>query len=235
MNSGCSALSCLCLLLAAVQGGQSGTDPLKKKFLDEYPAAVNAWEARFARSEGTLTLTDDVPASKAAPHTQRVIAFKCKFPDMGVRTTIWTRGRGPGEGVSGFNRQYAFLLERPGAGADFSVRSLEAIEGAEDPRARRAARNTMTGFLRSPYSVFVYTKPMVSSDRFVLRAVSPVSRQGKSLLRVEFDWPNPPEVKVPKGRGDTGGYEGYFLTSPDERWVISEYESRQKKGDPGMS
>ena len=55
-------------------------------------------------------------------------------------------------------------------------------------------------------------------------------KNGKNLLRVEFDRPNAEGREVPKFARDFGGFEGFFVVCPDEKWVLYEYECREKKG-----
>jgi hypothetical protein len=71
---------------------------------------------------------------------------------------------------------------------------------------------------------------MISSPYFRVKSVSRTVRGGKTLLKVEFDWPNDPNHVTAKNRVNFGGYEGFFVVSPDEKWVLYEFESRQKKG-----
>jgi len=223
-------LSFFSVLLVGLARGQSNSDTLKKRFLSEYPEALKAWESRYASSEGTYRYTGDDPTNKAAPHREFVGTFKCKLPDMGILTSIRNTDERSEQRVDGYNKKYSFSLKKVGDGGDFSVQSLQAVNGAELPPRSSPIRRTLRPILWVPYGIPFSTDRMVSNPRFVVQAVSPVSRNGKNMLKVEFDWPYDPNRTVPKKARDPGGYEGFFLVSPQEKWVLYEYECREKEG-----
>jgi hypothetical protein len=230
MKKGIVALSFLSTLLVCAQADQNDVDAVRRRFLSEYPAALSAWESRCARSEGTYRLTEHDPKKKEASQREILAIFKCKLPAMSVLELTHTRNGALERAVSGYNDKYAFSLKKATEGGEYAVESLQPIRRPEDVPGNSLVRKMLRPVLWVPYAIPFSIDRMVSSPRFMVRAISPVSRNGKDMLRIEFDWPNDPSRKKPTRGKDTGGFEGFILVSPQEKWVLYEFECRQKSG-----
>lgn len=225
------AKSLLAILAVGMLTAQDEEHSLKKKFLSEYPDAIKAWEAKSSRAEGKIKYTEDRFTKKGKAHRETLYSFKCKFPDMAVLTSAPNPDGGPEQRVDAYNRNYSFSLRRIDEGGDSSIHSLQEAGKATHPPTNWPTSTWLQPFLRVPYSSLGANLKLITRPRFVLRAVSPVNRYGKNLLRVEFDVPSDPNrAAVPVRGRDTGGHEGFFLVSPEEKWVLYEYEYREKKG-----
>ncbi len=226
--------SVLSIVLIGIARGQDSSGSLKQRFLKEYPGAIKAWESRFGRSVVRYKYMQDDVSRKDSPHHETIVSFKCQLPDKAIMTQE-ARGSGgrPEQSVSGFNDRYAFALKKGEDSRDFSIQSLEMIKGSQAPRGKSSVTNSILQVFWLPYEIPFKTDGMVSNPRFVVRAVSPVSRDGKNLLKVEFDWPSHPAPKPStKKFRESGGHEGFLLVSPDENWVLYEFECRERKGNP---
>jgi hypothetical protein len=213
-------------IIGLSEGGLGGEDFLKKRFLSEYPEAMKAWEARFSNAVGTVMLIQDDSRRNPPTHGESLYKFKCKLPGMAIVSRTMSSEGSQQEMVSGYNKDYAFKLKRAVEAADFSILSLESAKKA----SQVPFSSPVWHFVWLPYATHIENFRLVSSPRFVVQAVTSFSRNGRSLLKIEFDYPNDPKHVARKGFVDNGGYEGYFVVSPEEKWVLYEYESRQKKG-----
>jgi hypothetical protein len=230
MKASSVVISLFAVLFVGPARGQSSDELLKKTVLSKYPEAFKAWEARYSTAQGTVIYKIEHTTRKDEP-SEALYSFKCKLPDMAVLSTVVHAPGAPEQQVFGWNRSYSFSLVKAAPGADFSIRSLlEATSEAGRPPKGSPARAILTPILQFPYRIPFSPMPAVSRPRFVLRAVSPLRRGGKNLLKVEYDYPNDPTRNVPKNARDPGGTEGFFVVSPEEKWVVYEYESREKKG-----
>jgi hypothetical protein len=233
MNARIVIISVLLVTPGDPARGEGNEELLKKRFLSEYPAAMEAWERRFSRAQGVVRLTEHRTStyhdtrkedlSRSRVHTY---SFKYKLPDMAsVVEALEKEGKVWVQHVRGYNKEYSFSLRKKEDAKEFSVQSLEA-KGPDYPSIPIALRT----YLFSPYSAHVPLKSIISRPSFSVQSVSPVSRDGKSLLKIVFDCPIDPPKNARKGSLPTGGLEGTLLLSPEEKWVLYEYECRVKKG-----
>jgi hypothetical protein len=132
--------------------------------------------------------------------------------------------------VEGANKRYSFLVRKKSDSKPFFLQSVKEVQGSSTSSAD-ARPSVLRLILRLPYELLIPAASIVSSPHFVVRSVSPLVRDGKNLLKVEFDRPNPPNFVAKKNRRDNGGYEGFLVVSPDERWVLYEFECANKKGN----
>jgi len=230
------AIPVLLMLFVSPARAQGTDDRLKKRFLSEYPEALKAWEARSSRVEATVKYTEDDTRNKATPHREVLFWYKCKLPDMMLLTSISNDAEGQREeSVSASNANYSFALRRNGEGTDFRIKSLEAANGS-DRGPRRTTLMLLNTCLWAPYSAPFPNVGLLSQPRFAVRGVSTVDRNGKSLLKVEFDIPyTPPSEERGKTARGSGGIEGFLLVSPEEKWVIYEFEHRNTRGSQRFS
>ncbi len=210
--------------LVGVAWGQEGDGSLEKRFLSEFPLALQAWEKRMAVAEGKVRCVTDEMATGTAKHSDVTYSFKCKLPEMAVITSVAdVKGRALYRAM-GFNTEYSFSLKKAEDRNDYSV---EALHHGPD---RTAAYRRLGPLLEAPYLIRPSSMKMFSSPRFSVRSVRPVVRGDKNLLEIAFDLPADPQIRPRKGAIDIGGYEGSFVVSPDEQWVIYGYECQPKKG-----
>ena len=227
-------MSVLFLMLQDPARGQVNEELLKKRFLSEYPAAIEAWERHFSNAQGVVKWTEETilthrdTGKKDQSSRGATYSFKCKMPDMASAIETSEREGRVKNRVRGYNKEYSFSLRKDGDGKEFSIQSLET-KGPDYPSIFLPLRR----YLHSPYSTHIALKSIISLPRFSVRGVSPVSREGKGLLRIDFDCPIDPPKNPRKGMEYTGGIEGTLLLSPEEKWVLYEYECRRKKGTPG--
>jgi hypothetical protein len=226
------AIPVLLLLIVSPARAQGNEDILKKRFRSEYPEALKALEARFSKVEGTVKFIEDDPRKKDTPHREVLYSFKCMLPDMAVLTSIENNTEGQRvHSVSGTNKNYSFVLKKLGTDADFAIKSLEVANGTDAPR--NSVTRMLRPILRMPYATRISNVSLLSNPHFTVRGVSTQTRNGVSLLKVEFDFPIEPTSDTRrKGDRDYRGFEGFFLVSPEEKWVLYEFEYREKAGVP---
>jgi hypothetical protein len=217
------AMSLVFILLVDPARGQSSEDPLRKRFLSEYPDALKAWTTRMSSAEGKVRYTSDDSRRKDNPHHDILWSFKCKLPDMAVVTSTSSTGGLTEHRVLGYNKNYSFSLKKMSDRGEFTIESI-----APEPDHRSTIMR-LGPILEAPYLIRPANIKLFDNPRFAVKAVSPLSRNGKNLLRIVFDCPSDPDMKLPKGFMATGGFEGSFLASPEEKWVIYEYECQTKK------
>jgi hypothetical protein len=229
------AIPVLFMLLVSLAGAQSNEDLLKKRFLSEYPEALKAWEARISKVEATVKYTEDDPRKKVTPHREVLSSFKCKLPDMMVLTTISNDAKGQREqAVSGSNKNYSFALIKRGEGTDLALTRLDAANGSDGAPSRSPMRS-LSPQLWVPYAARTSNVSLLSNPLLDVRRVSTVTRNRRNLLKVEFDLPTELRSKVGSNTAsESSGREGFFLVSPEEKWVLCEYEYARKKGEPRL-
>lgn len=215
--------------LANSARAQDDEERLKKRFLSECPDAIKAWQAQCSKVEGVIRQTSDDPGRKTTPRTESLFSFKCNLPEM-VLTSISTDPNGQREeAVGGINKDYSFSLTKRGSASDFALRSLEPTSGSQRA-ARNSPANSIKPILWVPYAAMSLSPKFLAEPRFAVRRISTVTRDDRSLLRVEFDLPGGPLTDAQKKTAsDPGRLEGYFLFSPDEKWVLYEYECRETR------
>ena len=219
----------LTLLLLALIGAPARGDEedlLRSRFLSEYPEAIKAWRAKFHNAVGAVRVTSEDGDGKGIPRSVVLHSFKCKLPYAAVMITSATKDGRQGQGVHGYNGKYSFDLKRSDAAQEYAVVAMKAAEGSgEMPKS-----SYLWTLLWAPYSSRVPNEHIVSSPRFVLGKVSPLARNGKRLAKVEFDNKALDDPENAKKPGFYGGFKGYFVFSPEEKWVLYEYECREKAG-----
>jgi hypothetical protein len=234
-----SALVVSCLLLAPLANcaarGQSNDEQLKKRFLAEYPRACKDWEDRCANAVGSVKCIDDRTMKSGARHVEVVYSFECKWPEMArFETTQDDEGQSV-RSVEVMNKRYSFSLRKTAASKSLFLESVKQAEGPKtspDGSRQRVPLSALRSTLGLPFAPAISGASMVNSPNFVVRMVSRLVRDGKNLLKVEFDRPNPPNHVSPKNARNFGGFEGFFVVSPEERWVLYEFECAEKMGSP---
>jgi hypothetical protein len=222
------AITSASVLALGLARGQGTDDLLKARFLAEYPKALEAWGAKIATAEAVVRTTKDVIQGKPAARTI-LSSVKCDLPHAEVMVESLERDGIRLEQASGYNEKYAFSLGRTGEQKEFAIDKFEAREPG-----RRPLNLPVGAYLRFPYSMEGSAMGGVNKPGFALRSVSPVRRDGRDLLRVTYRVTlDQKKLKTKPGR--TGGaYLGpdvSLLLSPEERWVLYEYEWRMRGGD----
>lgn len=215
--------------------GQTEEDLLKRRFLSEYPEACRLWESKRCTAVGAVRCTVDNPSRNKASRTEAVVSFMCKLPGMARFEIAEDKGGRTERTVEVLSKRYSLTLNKTSDQNQFSLRSLDedqqALPSSKGGRQRRP-KPLLIKLLDLGYSCMVPNMSIISYPRFTVRSVSRLTRNGKNLLRVEFDRPNRADHVARKNAIDIGGFEGFWVVSPEEKWVLYEYECREKKGAP---
>ncbi len=204
---------------------------LRKRVLAEYPQALERIEAKYGRAQGVVHLERvSVPPKyvitiprEERPGTEiQDLAFMSRLPEMARVVAQLPDSKLNDEFVTCFNARYGFRLAK---GKGQSALAVKSVDPDREEEVSDAFRFLMP-YLGAPYSVMHLRLPRyVSLPTFRIVDVSPVSSGGNRLVRITFDL----SLRVNE-KNTSGGYEGWFVVSPDERWVVREYEYRPKKG-----
>ncbi len=238
MKTGACLVSLLLVVAAgAATCGQTGDEPAEKRFRSEYLAACAAWENRCSNAVGSIKIATDDNERKNAPHRDAIFSFKCKLPAMASLEITSAGGGRSSHSVEVMNAKYWFTATKTREDQPFVVGSLKKAADAKPAPAgglQRTPMRSLSQLLAAPYATTIPNQAMMSHPRFEVRSMLQLVKNGKNLLRVEFDRPNTEGREVPKFARDFGGFEGFFVVCPDEKWVLYEFECREKKG-PGQS
>jgi hypothetical protein len=235
-----SALAVACLMLTPFGNcsarGQGNEEQLKKRFLAEYPQACKAWEELCSKAVGSLSHAYDYATKDGPRHTESVLSFECKLPDMARFETRPNKTGLSKVNVEAMNRRYSFVVTSNGDSKPFSLVSVKESHGSKtspEGKGLPLGVRQIRALLDIPYAFGRSGAFMLSGPTFVVRSVSPLVRDGKNLLKVEFDRPSPPNY-VPRNntRPPSGGFEGFLVVSPDEKWAVYEFECAEKNGNP---
>lgn len=218
-------------LLTSVASGQTSEDLLKTRFRTECLDAVKAWEKLVSHAEITLKLTTDERRMEPERHYEGIWRLKCKLPDMAwvnIGGDLSRKSEGDRmEIVYGFNKEYSYSLKRKGDGKEYFISSFE--RGPK--RDIDATKRHLPQCLMAPYWMRNgYMKEWLTYPYFTVRTITPLNRNGKNLLRVEFETKRDPARPQRKGAVDSGGLEGFLVFSPEDNWVLYEFEYLYKRG-----
>ena len=209
----------------------SSNAALKEKVLKSYPEALRALEARFARAFGSVTGTEEHFVGK--PNHLKIngrFTFASRRPNLAKVTRLATMTRmsdqktsPPKETVFCCNTEHSFWLVREAGKREFTVRSF-----ATDKEGQSFIRNQMPSWLYSyldaPFSLGGPSMSAVIGEAgAAIERVSAVHQGDKAHLKIEFD------CKKAKSKL-LRSVAGWVVVSPDEKWVIREFEFTDARG-----
>jgi hypothetical protein len=224
-----SALSSLVFALCLLSGPAQGADAdgaLKRKVLAEYPAALRELSSRFARASGSVKYTTENRLKAGSEPEQLLVTFASRRPAMWkIQTERLTPApRAGNTGVRCFNESYYFTLAKERQAREYRITSVDTRENLS-LRQRGAWGRFLDAYVDAPLRMDRLRLTEAFADpNFSVRSVSPVAGQQKGMLRIAFDW------GLPALKSAGGGFEGWLLVSPEQKWVVREYEFRSKNG-----
>ncbi len=220
-------------MASAPQMAYSQEDSLRRRFLAEYPGVIKAWEAKCARVEGTVRYEGTRLVKGEKIHRDTMYSFKCNFPDLALLTTTTRDANGYDQEVDCFNKDYFFSLMRRDETQEYSIISISEMSNKNHVPDNFPTNVWLRAFLLVPYSSLgIDNRKLVDNPNMSIYKISPLTHNGKNLLKVEFELASKGNrVASPKkGLRQTGGHEGFLVVSPDEKWAIYEYGYREKTG-----
>lgn len=209
---------------SSAQDSKSWTD----RFFNEAPEKWGEYRSFATRLQGSVVTTSRVtdPTPDLTPgQLHRQYRHEYKQNDRCASFFRPLPGKGGGEGVSVSNPRYAFLLKRPGSGQDWLLANLDIKE--RDGRSfgdGRSVRELVNGSIMSHFQVYGYPLPdLIREARFKVTRASRITRDGRELVRVDFDYPHPIDLK-----NFTPVQGGSLLLDPDHCWCLRESEIKGK-------
>jgi hypothetical protein len=230
---GASAMWVVALVLQEPLSARGDDGALAQLVLRDYPRALRALEERFSTAKGVVKRSIERNAtSKSAKRVSRErLVFECKRPYMArvvsdIEKTVTRDGTDKStrlERVLCYNHEYTFELRREGAADNLSVTSFEPNRDGKSNMEHREMGNSLSKYLNAPFSLYVWpVSSIFAEQRLAVHDVSRVSEGKLQLLKVRFE-------RKPDSKG-AGGFNGWFLVSPDEAWVLRSYEYTDKNG-----
>lgn len=205
-----------------------GVDPAtKKKVLDEYLQAVDRLEARYNRSKGVASkqvvekkTPNSLPPGRGLREDRLDFEFASLRPERAMVVVHNPASTRSDAFAIGYNPAYGFVLTKGKGNAGYAVRDV-----VPEGKSQRSTWNSYVGpFLDAPYSLgLLDTKTFVSSPSLKSLDVVETALDGKKCWKIVFDKPRPIA-----GRDTSGGYQGWFIVSPEESWAVREYEFKPK-------
>ena len=194
--------------------------------LAEYPEALKRLEAKYSKSRGVVHLKRvwEPPTSNADNKRigrpgieEKEFAFLSRQPEMARVVARLPDSRLYDEAVICVNARYGFFLAKGKGQTAFAVKSVDSDPKGELTELHNRALNV---YLNSPFTIHGFrVEGFMSGSTFRIVDVSQEPPSGGRLVRISFEYPVPATVK-----NSRGGYEGWFVVSPDEKWVVREYQ-----------
>lgn len=225
----------LVLLLLAVGAGfeaQAQDRPgrqesgLRKRLLEEAPkswAKLRQFNRRLAAS---ATLREVLKDRAGKVISDRKGKFSIYTNDRWERQDYSFAENGWTPKSLGVGPSYEFAVAKTSADSPYSVFHIgEPGEPDGGTIRKQLDEGVIRGYLEMPWGVF--RKPLSDLFRdpaFEIKALTPVARDGESLVRLEFDWLHPEEARYPVFVG------GSILLAPDDHWAAREYDMRTPLG-----
>ena len=201
------------------------------RLFKEGPAAWEAWEQFSKHLEGVVRVTDLGKATVANPKypakPPEIIEWLFKFNgDWALQEArrIETSEHGPPDsplpttrGAVAITSKYGFSIKRQTDDTPWVIRNV-ATRNYEN--LREFFDEGALVYVHAPWELL--GKPLgtlIHEPEFKLRACEGVTRDGRELCKVSFDYPLPPEkAKLFPIRG------GWVVLDPEQHWAIQEYE-----------
>ncbi len=226
------------LSLWSCAGARADDPALRQRVLAEYPRKFAELQSRYEHSTGKVLeriVRHVMPPvrpdqkgriPKLKPLREREYEFLCSRPERArVLLRYLSAPKRVLEYVACFNERYGYMLTRFVGRPEYAVSSIDQDGVAE----RNACEIYLNPFLGAPYQLSLLpTMQFLEGKHVRSLEFSKVDRNGKPCIKVVFD-------AGPVFEGNqTDGHEGWFILSPDERWVVREYMIRQRPA-PGKA
>jgi hypothetical protein len=210
------------LLHPLIDWARADESALKKRVLLEYPLALKNLETHYGRATGTAKHS----AKSYNGELESVLSVgaysfaldRPKRAKLMIKSSGGTKRREESaRRVICYNEEYSFELASKGS-AELSIKSLE--KGSD--LGVKQMQGELSRSLEAPLRMYILPVAGVfESPNFKIRSATEISRKSKRMIKIEFDSPSD---------NHRGGYEGFLVVSPEERWTLYEYEYRAKKG-----
>jgi hypothetical protein len=221
----------ICVLMIVIVRPSSGAeDNVKPSVPKDYPEALSRIEAYYSQVRGSakLSIVDSLPDNK---EVKRILHFSANRR----LKKIWEYRPGKigdkvgreVEGISCVGEDYSFRIERDRDGSSPVIRNVgsEAQLGVET-----TIKSVLWDLLSTPYSVLgVPIREIMSAPAFSITSIDHIEKQGRQLLKIAFTFESqnkPPEKPYPIK-------SGWIVVSPNENWVLREYECTFRVGKQG--
>ncbi len=224
------------MILAAVAasgamdiGARADDSPLLKRFLEEYPEAMKRLESRYGRSSGSVRFMSfstpeprnpRVKPPTEANHDEEFISHRPEMARVTVRLPI---SKLYDELVTCYNSRYEFRLLKPKEKPNYVI---NLVDFKKKPDLPEVEGRYLWRYLNAPYCLlFLPVGRLMSHPDRTIKDATRVEVGGKECLKVSFVLP-----RAVSGKDTSGGHEGWFMVSPQERWVVREYQLRPLQG-----
>lgn len=136
---------------------------------------------------------------------------------LGLQTGIDERGI---EYVVSKNNEYAFQLNRADSTKAYTLNFVEQLDAGSviDPRIHRAENEMRALPFAGWYLMLDTVESIVTSPTFQFRRVAAERRDGRNLVRIEFDR----KLSDPMKRGSSFS-PAYMVCDPERHWAMVEY------------
>ncbi len=218
-------MCCVSTLCAISAEARERDDSSGREFLRDYAIGLGKLERLFAEATGSATLvTERADRAGTTSGMRRSLDFATKAPHMakviireGTVLTYKSENRVGKRGVVFcYNRDYSFRLSKDAGATGYTVESFQDNTEGQAPAEEKNMIHRLRVFLCAPYSLYLAPISRLLSDKdFVTRAVSRVDRDQRKMVKVDFEL---------KGRNQLPGYTGWMIVSPEEGWILHEYQ-----------
>lgn len=222
-----SSVTCLAVLALICLDGRErlpaqDAPAWKERFQDEAPREWSKYRKRAARLQGSFLWAKDViqsvPATKSRSEGRHEIKQR-EGCALFLEERLVERNQKSGTGwLRVVNPRYGFELHRHKPTGPWAVTRVDLDPG--DGLSLEAPGQWVEKISTFPFNfsnMVLQLDVIVGDPGFTLKRVSPVTRDGRELARVEFSYRPKDLVRVPL-RG------GWVLYDPERFWVIKEYE-----------
>lgn len=215
-------LTTVACALACLSGPARCDDALHQRLLAEAFPAWAELERAGTQMEGTYTLREEF----RSPKINKPPTFKhCTIAINGElgKVSCDLGETSPPQQVSAINPNYVFQIARKKSSSDFRVNFLEPGAGEGDSTRRQMIKDMVKNLKNDIYCAwYLWTDPvgdLLKDPGTVIKAVEPVAREGRHLVRVRYEWSPKSGDKVKGGLRD-----GEIILDPAARWTIQQYK-----------
>ncbi len=211
-------------MLTIAPGGGSTRDSSQEVFLRDYPAAVQRLELRYRQVHGSGRLIETRQNAERVPQASETkISFA--FEGDSLKTTS-TRGGDGGDTQTRITCTTAdggFRVEVPRQGAPPVLKSTEK---GHDNAARESIEQFRDQYVNAPFFMTEVASKLLTSPNVTIRRVEELESDGRKLFKVAFV-----REVLGRSRGEvqSARVECSMTVSPEEGWVIREYELKAPK------
>ncbi len=204
----------ICLALVTPSAHAQRAEDLQARVMREYPVALDRLAKHFSQVHGVVRRAKDQITNAGA--TPISVESKSFFLDGNSwkTTTIQTLGTGPYEKVTcqGPNVSFRVVTQTKGD------KPMLTMLGADENQTLRKAREALERDLVAvPFNIGYPIAELLGQPGFKFDRVTEIERDGRKLLALSF-------TKQVAVVGPGGKPKCRLVISPDEGWVLREYE-----------